>query len=390
MQHRIASLLFVSFIIVLFQCQLTFAQDENIGITSPTETAACETEISENWYENIAFALSVTSIIQGLFGTDEEVNPDGEVVDASILARFEMTSPVAENGNAYMLIEARKGKGVDNRIDTWTGFNGSVYSDDEFELYELWYEQTSPENKWRLRGGYVDLTRDFDLNNVANCECTQFFSPGFVNNPAVEFPDDNGAGAMLWLKPNDEVDLGFAIADADADWDDIFDGMFSMIELDIKGKMKCGEGNYRFYGWLNAKDHPEILNEEKTSSGQGFGISFDQVLNDNVTAFARYGWQRDDVYEVGSAWSLGVQFVDSRENVLGLAYGRVVMGGDKKDFDLMDGIASGNEHHVEIYYSIKVNDNLCITPDFQWIRNVGAVRDNGDAWSLGVRAFLEL
>ncbi len=73
-----------------------------------------------------------------------------------------------------------------------------------------------------------------------------------MNNLAVEFPDDNGIGAMIWSSPRD--DLGFGVEFADADGDSMFDDVFSIAELDFKPKIGGRRGNYRLYGWLNNKD----------------------------------------------------------------------------------------------------------------------------------------
>ena len=245
----------------------------------------------------------------------------------------------------------------------------------------------------RFRGGKVDLTTDFDASAVANSETDQFLSSGFANNLAVEFPDDNGFGAMLWASPHDLLDIGIGVADADADWDNVFNDVFSIVELDFKPKIAERQGNYRIYGWFNGKDHDDLKEPAKTKEDNyGYGVSLDQDITEIVTLFARYGWQMGRVSQVEHAWSAGLQcsgkFYGREDDTLGLAYGMAIIGDDWKDVDRGNGINTGDEHHVELYYNLKVNDHLNISPDIQWVKNPNGDRDNDNVWVLGIRAQL--
>ncbi len=64
--------------------------------------------------------------------------------------------------------------------------------------------------------GKIDLTNYFDTNEVANDETTQFLSSGFINNFAVEWPDDKGFGARFTFKPNNSFYI--SVIDADGNW----------------------------------------------------------------------------------------------------------------------------------------------------------------------------
>ena len=121
-------------------------------------------------------------------------------------------------------------------------------------------------------------------------------------------------------------------------------------------------------------------------------MSFDQELTDLVTLFARYGRQRGRVSQVKHGWSAGIQcsgkFYGREIDTFGLAYGVAIIGEDWRAVDRSDGIKSGDEHHVELYYNLKVNDHLDISPDIQWVKNPNGDRDNDMVWAFGIRAQL--
>jgi len=117
-----------------------------------------------------------------------------------------LTLRTSKSGKAYLLFESGAREGIDAHIPSFSCFNADT--DDNFNLRpsEAWYEHAFG-GKVRLRGGKIDITTDFDTNSAANDETGQFLSGVFVNNIAVEFPDDNSFGAMLWVSPNDLLDV---------------------------------------------------------------------------------------------------------------------------------------------------------------------------------------
>ncbi|OIO34626.1 MAG: hypothetical protein AUJ70_00600 [Candidatus Omnitrophica bacterium CG1_02_40_15] len=143
-------------------------------------------------------------------------------------------------------------------------------------------------------------------------------------------------------------------------------------------------GNYRFYGWNNNANHTKWLDTGKTKeSTYGFGLSFDQKINDIVILFTRYGWQKPEVYNseltaadgsnysLEQSWSAGFQVEGKpwgRDNdVFAFAVGQVMPSGDYEKAN--EGYLAKAEGHLEAYYKIHVNDHLSISPDFQYIWN---------------------
>ena len=337
------------------------------------------------WYE---IAGGVTGIFQGSPGSSN-VDIDRSF-EPSMSFDVELTLRSPKSGTVYLLFESGMGEGIDAHIPTFSGFNADA--DDNFNLRpsEAWYEHAFGE-KLRLRGGKIDITTDFDTNAAANDETKQFLSGGFVNNPVTAFPDNNSLGAMLWAAPNDFLDLGFGYADAAADWDNVFKNLFFILELDMKPLIADRRGNYRFYGWHNCKDHERLDSLDASRvSNYGFGISADQEIAEGVTLFARYGRQRGVVSEIGRAWSAGLEISGKtgrrKDDSFGFAYGQAIIGNDFKSLVTEDGVDLGNEHHLEIYYSIKANNFLRISPTLQWVNNPAGDKGINGIWAFGVRA----
>ncbi len=357
-------------------------------------------EDESQWFNKIDIAVGATAVLQGSTGAKERLSTEGDVTHGSMSLDLELTMPIMENGKACALFETGNGDGIDGDIPTLSGFNDDADNEESLRVSELWYEHRLLSQKLTLKIGKIDLNAPsgwhetaFDGNAVANDEQSQFLSSGFVNNLAVEFPDDNGFGAELWVSPHDLWDIGIGAADADADWNNVFEDLFSIVQLDFKPRIAERQGNYRIYGWFNGKDHEDLRDAAKTKEKNcGVGLSFDQELTDLVTLFARYGRQRGRVSQVKHGRSAGIQcsgkFYGREIDTFGLAYGVAIIGEDWRAVDRSDGIKSGDEHHVELYYNLKVNDHLDISPDIQWVKNPNGDRDNDMVWAFGIRAQL--
>jgi len=137
--------------------------------------------------------------------------------------------------------------------------------------------------------------------------------------------------------------------------------------------------------WHDNQDK-SYLDESSDSKDNnlGFSVSFDQKINPKTTAFFRYGWADDKVNELKNFISFGGQvegLIEGRDkDVFAVGYVR----GDRSS----DGFSSQDEQQidlVEAYYNIKVNDNLSIAPNVQFVMNPGGLKDEFAATVFGVR-----
>ncbi len=288
-------------------------------------------------------------------------------------------------------LEAELGLGLlHGTNDDAIGFGESGESN--VHVLEAWFEGSYFDELFTLTVGKVDLTNYLEANAVANDETAQFLSSGFVNNLTVDFPDDNGPGVRLNIAPVDFLEINVGVADAGAEWDNIFDDGFCMLELNVKPEIGGLEGNYRLYGWLSDKDHENIDTGEKEDYGTGYGISADQQLPGGLTIFGRIGVADDDIYAVETAWSAGDQLGGAlwgrEDDVIACAYGEALINGDYPVWQTLEeaNLTVGDEQHFEAYYSLAVNENITISPDVQLINNPAGIADIDNIWVLGTRA----
>lgn len=325
--------------------------------------------------DGLSIAGGITMIGQGTNGNDKNTPPEDDVIDGSISADIEISASMGEHGEAFLGLEAGEGSGLESdEIVSFWGVNADAGATSTFELTEAWYEHRFFNDVVTFTIGKLDLTNYFDGNEVANDETTQFLSGGFVNNIAIEFPD-NSAAARLTLSPNELLDISAGAQSGDSDWEDISEKPFLMAEADVKPKFGDLQGNYRVYVWTNRTYHTELMDATNNKErGYGYGISLDQQATDYLTLFARLGYQDKKIYEIDIAWSGGLALSGSiwgrNDDVLGVAYGEVRLSDNYKDAVLDPaGTNTGNEGHIEAYYSLVINEHITISPGIQVVTN---------------------
>lgn len=341
-------------------------------------------------FEGLSIGGGATFVVQGT----NNANGDGlaqngeDATDISYSADLEFEKAFDGCSLALIHLETGDGAGVEDELKVFSNVNRDAdNSDSSVSLTEAWYEQYFRTVPLTLTFGKIDATSYIDANDYANDECTQFLGRIFRNSPVLEFPDDNALGMRLLLEPTDLVDAAIVVMDANAEGEDAFDNIFFSGQLNLKPHFFGRPGNYRFYGWLNGKEHIEWDDAAKTKEeGYGFGLSLDQELTSALGAFARYGWQNPQVYANGSdfsleqSWSAGIQLAGSlwgRDNdVFAIAFGQVMPSDDYKK---ANNCQAKSEEHLQAYYNFKINDHLTISPDVQVIWDpFGGDATNGD------------
>jgi hypothetical protein len=333
---------------------------------------------------NLRIAVGLTGVVQGSIDGEDISGQNRDQTDGSWSMDLELESPVGERGLVFMLIEAGQGDGLTDELEGLFHNVNDDAGDSEsgLEVTEAWYQHSFLDDRVALAVGKLDMTNYFDTNTVANDERFQFLNSGLVNSIAVEFPEDNGAGALLAVYPAEWVEFGLGWAESDADWEDIANDGFGIAEVNLKPNFHEREGNYRFYAWANGSDKEELGDGDSHKNGWGVGLSFDQQLTDCLTAFLRAGYRDRDVYEVEGTWSAGAEVRGSkwnRENdMLGFAVSQALIS-DKVEPD-------DTETLFEAYYSIMFSDQFRLSPDIQIIDNPGGDADNDTVIVLGTRA----
>ena len=383
----------------------------------------------ENTVDNLQINGGITLIGQGSWGNDNNYPEYDDAIDGNYSVDLELSAPVG-NGEAFILMEAGDGAGLTDEIPAFNGVNDDVIETrNKVEVTEAWYEHKWFQDKLIYTIGKLDMTNYFDANEVANDETMQFIATPFVNNIAIEFPDNTGGMRAQYIF-SDLVDFGVGYQFGDGDWEDIIEDPFLIAELALRPQFGESDlqGNYRLFWWTNRTEHtnwkrlgrsiltgrvgeedlpdfPPYAPAEDKLINYGLGISFDQQVTDNLTLFARYGYQDQDANPFESAASLGFSLrgrLWGRENdVFGFAYSVAILSNDYEDVLKIYGREIGipeknpnkidyildveNEEFFEAYYSFSLNDSLFVSPDIQHITNTFGLDENDSAWILGLR-----
>ena len=393
------------------QRQVAAEVQEVKQVKNDLKEKASHLERLEETLGRFEIGADLTFVGQGSMNNDDNNPDDGDTQDGAWSFDIEVSSQLWKHGTAYMLIEGGQGEGIDDEVDTLSGFNDDAPGTDSAhaEVTEAWYEQEVP-----LEGGggfvftvgKVDLTNYFDANEVANDETAQFLSSGFVNNLAVEWPEDNGLGARVTWSPREWLDLSLGWAESDSDWEDIFDDGFGIFEVGLKPNLMGMPGNYRFYVWVNAADHADVDDLKDLARGKrdsfdddevnwGVGFSFDQQVAKWLTLFLRGGIMDGDVVPepgdmpVDGALSLGFQvngYLWSRsDDIFSVAFGTVFTNDELEGYcGLPKNVA--DEYHLEAFYKFSFFEGkLELSPDLQVVWNPAGDDDADTVTVLGTR-----
>lgn len=352
--------------------------------------------------EDIELSGGVTLVYQRAHNANgDSLTKIGDTVDdASYSVDLKAGKAIADFGKVFLYTEILGGEGVEDELKVYSNVNYDAGDNGKIRLAEAWYEQYLLDYTITITAGKIDATNYIDTNKYANDETKQFLGRMFVNSPTIEFGDkgtiNKAFGVRFAWMPNDTVDVELVGMDANSDFEHLFSEKFFAAQLNVKPLLFGRDDNVRFIGWYNDKDHTKWLDATQIDEkGFGFGASIDQELSDALGVFFRYGWQDSEVHLSGDAFSLAYAFSAGLQlrgdgwgrkgDVFGFAYGHMFPSDDYKDAGTR---AAKSENHLELYYNVKVNDYVTISPDFQAIwRPFGRDAANGSEviTVLGVR-----
>ena len=333
----------------------------------------------------------VTTFLQSSDGAPQNATALSYTLD------LELEAAVSEHGKVAIALEAGDGEGIDATLGSLStaGYdpyltNITASSPDSTNIVvpsvsQLYYEGEYPDENLVATVGKIDVNGMFDDNAYANDETDQFMSGIFVRSSGSNFAelDQYYAPAVaLQYSPSGMIDLNFIAANGNGDgFNDVFDYMYLVGQINFKTRFGVQPGNYRFYA---VSDHRRSTQTTFTKISDGgktsntvWGVSFDQAVTDGIGVFARYSMQDDGIAEniVGSTWSLGALLQGTLwgrdDDTVGIAYGTVILN-DKADLAGALGTAdTGDESHVEAFYKFGVSEHFTLTVDAQLINNNG-------------------
>jgi hypothetical protein len=298
-----------------------------------------------------------------------------DTVDGTMSADIGITKEIGDFGKAFLHLEYGQtgAPGVERDIMAYPFTNVNREANTSgFSVSEGWYEHSLFDKKFTFMIGKFDPTIYFDDSTIANDETTQFLGRMFRNNPAIEFPDDNAPGCRAMLIPWDMLELSAGVLNARASWERLDRDLFSIAQANVRLKFFGREGDYRFILWRNDKYHTKLTDSEMSKKDNyGYALCFDQSIMNPFTIFARFGMQNQSVSTVWCSWSAGCQFTGApwrrKDDVLGFAVGQAIPGHDYKEAH--PAYSADTQTNLEVYYNIKINNYLAVTPDYQVIWN---------------------
>jgi high affinity Mn2+ porin len=265
-----------------------------------------------------------------------------------------------------------------------------------------------PASRVQATVGKLDFFAFFDQNAVAGDESAAFLNNVFVHNPLLDSGGDIAAdkygfapGAQVaYVYEGDHwawgASLGVFASGDGANFNASPGRPLLITQVEVAPKLIHGEhgGNYRAYLWTNGRTTDFAGNEQRHT---GFGLSVDQRMGGHWNLFGRYGRRTSGRGAFDRAWTAGFEqggrWWGRGSDGVGVAFGLMSTSGawsraTAADLTLAGFAAAGPERVAELYYRMKINDKLAITPDVQLVQRPGGDVRAPSALVFGVRATL--
>ena len=268
------------------------------------------------------------------------------------------------------------------------------------------------EDRFEFRIGRMEPVKDlFDTSKIIGHEDKYFMNRALVRNATI--PSKKGLGIFVNWNLTDAVYVRAAALDAHArsrqtNFNTAFhdeDEFRFFGELGWKPKFASSKGklrgHYRVGTWYDPttkKRYFDTLNglrAERYDSGDwGFFCGLDQMIwkesdepkdKQGIAVAGRYGYAHGEVNRIEHFWAAAIQYeglIATRDkDVLGIGVGQGILA------DEYSRVHPGADRETvyEMYYAIKMTPWLTISPDLQYITNVGGDADDGDAFVAGLR-----
>lgn len=326
--------------------------------------------------------INIALIIQNLSGVDDKGNYSTLSVELEKMFDFK------EYVFAFLHFECGAGKGVDEYVPSSCSMNADAGKEEYFKIAEVRIGFRARDFPFLLQVGKIDLTSatgpegsSFDESSIANDEKEQFLSAVFVNNPVVEWPDDNSLAICLWTWYK-RLRLGAAWAAACAEWEHIEDG-FGIVQAGVSWLSGDLEGSGCCYGYLNTKEHKEILSDD-TKDGKGIGLNISQNLK-YFSLFTRLGLSDSTVYEFDRFVSGGLE-VPVDDLKIGIGVGELLVGDDYKKKILSEtGVKPDNERYIESYIKYAFTEQFLCSLHFSQVILSEDSSVNDDVYLISLR-----
>lgn len=336
----------------------------------------------KKWYNSINVTGGITASLQGTSGNGDSTAGTEDNKDFSYSLDLNLDSEITREHKFFVHIETGEGKGINDNFgakgtyikpnyDPFNSHNPDTGHQD-ITVSQAFYKGTFFDEILSVDFGKMDIHSFTDQNTLAGNEESQFMAGIFVRLVGTLFAElDNyySPGIRLLLTPNEWFD--FTYVAANSSYDSVSKNFYDVGQITIKPNIKDLEGNYRFYYIRDRRNYTKIDDiTSDTNPNSGWGLSFDQHVTENVSLFYRYGSQKEDLSAntATSAWTFGAKvsgkFWKRPKDYVGLGIGAV-----KKNKEIETDF-SDDQEVTEIFYYFQLWDNLSITPDVQFHKNL--------------------
>lgn len=350
------------------------------------------------WFE---FKKKVDDKIGLAFGTDYtaiyqvvSVSPGEHDAAGGIWRAFgTLTLFGKESGNTGAVIskiEHRHKLGteiVPQSLGFEVGYNGLVaspYSDSEWGLTNLYWQQKLFSGKLSFIAGIIDVTDYLDVYGLIN-PWTHFSNLQFSTNPTIPAPNQ-GMGAALGAMITDNIYMIGSIADTNGDptnQDDSIDSFFDDNEYFTHfeiGLVSSFERRY-FDNVHITIWHADERKAAGTPDDWGIAFSAAKFIGDSVMPFFRAGYADDITALLEATIATGIGYFKQNNSdlfAIGFAWGRPA------DNSLDD------QYTVEMFYRLQLSQNIAISPDIQLLINPALNPDEDIIAVFGLRGRVAL
>lgn len=392
-------LLFASILSVIVSFSTIAHPAENdIEKEGPADTTCTVPSFGDMRCSGLKFKGSLTHYWQGAVGGVNRKNADRINGLYDLDACYLIDAEDSDDGTGdYMLLglssQMSFGSGISrSKVDSFFKINDGAKGYNDLYVDKAYVEFTAMDRAMTFNVGKIDMKDFFDNNAVANKYRDQFFAAPLVQGANIPFPG-KGLGVRAQYSPDDFWYVQAAVADGRArkremGFNTAFHGESDMVvmgEVGFRPNLFNKKGTYRLMTWYQNENTAYLDGSGHTKGDDvGFSMSFDQALTERFTAFFRYGWANDRVNDLEDFFSFGGQIKEPiegrKDDVFAVGYANGlrsqddVSGDDKRQINL-----------IETYYSIKVNKNTRISPNYQLVFNPGSERGESPASVFGVR-----
>jgi len=239
----------------------------------------------------------------------------------------------------------------------------SAFSDLDFFINQLWWEQNLWDDKINLRIGKVKQTDFVDFFRFSSSKL-YYINAAFSQNPTIPFPEE-GFGGYIKFQPTDLFYVLLTIGDNNAEADSFnFKSFFekreylTALEINFHPLLqKYGfEGNHHVTFW-----HSDGRKEKDTPPSRGISVNLDELFLDRYGAFIRYSYSDGKETNVKQLLSLGlgIKNLGLKGNIIAIAFAV----GEPRQSNLR------TQYVFESFYRIQLLSMLQVTPDIQFIIN---------------------